>query len=311
MVFTNKFVNRFTREQIYQLLDYFLIENVTYDRRRRYKPTPEFSICVILYFLAYPSRQYEAQRIFGRSASYLSIVFNTNLRYLNSRYRTILDWHPILTYNGMKSYADKLELASSRTSRIFGFLDGTFREICRPIRDQDLYYSGYYRAHGVKFQAIVAPDGLILSYCGPFMGRVHDVIMYNRSQIPEKLRQIMSHQEPLFLYGDSAYESCYRVITPYKQTRPLLDQEIQFNKALSSDRISVEQAFGKVASQFAANQYKGFHRALLQPIAFYYRISVLLTNCHTIFNGNAISRRYRIEPLSLDEYLIPGTVDLL
>lgn len=281
-----------------------------YNRRRRYKPTPELSICIVLHKLAYPSRLRQAQLLFGRSDTYISIVFVTVLKYLDHRYKNVIDWHPTLTYDAMSLYAEKLEQASPHTKNIWGFIDGTFREICRPIRDQQLYYSGYYRAHGVKFQALVAPDGLILSCSGPYMGRVHDILMFHRSGLPERLRELTNNREPLFLYGDIAYQSCFRVITPFKRTRPLLNEEIQFNKALSSDRIGVEQAFGKVATHFATNQYKAFHRALLQPIAFYYRISILLTNCHTIFYGNAISTRYNINPLTLEEYLIPGTIPL-
>jgi hypothetical protein len=286
-------------------LDHFVLENVDYGRRR-YAPTPEFAICTILYYLAYPSRLHEAQLLFGRSATYISVTLKLNLTYLEARYKRVLDWHPSLTYERMESYARRLENVSKHATQIWGFLDGTFREICRPIRDQELFYSGYYRAHGIKYQGIVTPDGLILSLYGPFPGSVHDIFMYRECGIPEKLREIMAEQQQLFLYGDIAYTSCFRVITPFKATHPLTREERRFNKVLSSDRIGVENAFGKVVTQFAMTQFRPNQRALLQPVSLHYRISVLLANIHTIFYGNAITSRYGIKPLSLEDYLIPG-----
>ncbi|EED18933.1 conserved hypothetical protein [Talaromyces stipitatus ATCC 10500] len=194
--------------------------------------------------------------LFGRSATYISVVLKLNLRYLAVRYNHILDWHPTLTYERMATYASSLEKVSKGAIRIWGFIDGTFREICRPIRDQKIFYNGYEGAHGIKYQGTVAPDGLILSLHGPFPGSTHDITMYQSCGLPEKLREIMKQREQLFLYGDIAYTSSFRIITPYKVTRPLTRKEKRLIKVLSSDRIGIENAFGKVVTQFATTQFK-------------------------------------------------------
>ncbi|KAK9371223.1 hypothetical protein V1509DRAFT_613959 [Lipomyces kononenkoae] len=49
---------------------------------------------------------------------------------------------------------------------IWGFIDGTFRPTTCPIEDQRLVYSGYKCAHGFKYQAVVALDGLVTHLFG-------------------------------------------------------------------------------------------------------------------------------------------------
>ncbi len=46
-----------------------------------------------------------------------------------------------------------------------GFIDGTLRKMCQLSFFQKLLYSGYKRAHGIKFQSVVAPDALNLYVC--------------------------------------------------------------------------------------------------------------------------------------------------
>ncbi len=44
-----------------------------------------------------------------------------------------------------------------------GFVDGTVRPICRPGENQCIMYNGHKRVHAIKFQFVVAPNGL--NYC--------------------------------------------------------------------------------------------------------------------------------------------------
>ena len=56
-------------------------------------------------------------------------------------------------------------------SCFWGFIDGTLNATCRPVLDQEEFYSGHKRKHGYKYQAIVTPDGLVSSLMGPFIGK--------------------------------------------------------------------------------------------------------------------------------------------
>lgn len=49
----------------------------------------------------------------------------------------------------------------------FGFVDGTVRPICRPGEMQRTVYNGHKGVHGLKFQSVVLPNGLIANLFGP------------------------------------------------------------------------------------------------------------------------------------------------
>jgi hypothetical protein len=187
---------------------------------------------------------------------------------------------------------------------IWGFIDGTFRSICRPKRHQEALYSGYKKQHGFKYQGIVTPDGMILSLLGPYSGRWNDISIYRISGTKSRIKHLLEGHENLFLFGDSPYEACYRVIAPYKRTQVLSREEITFNRVLSSDRISIEQAFGLITLLWRANSLNINLKALLQPIAVWYEVSVLLTNIYSCLRGNVVSTRYGIKPPLLEEYLM-------
>ena len=44
-------------------------------------------------------------------------------------------------------------------------------------------------------------------------------------------------------------------------------------------------------------------KALKQPVSIYFKNEVLLTNLHSILNGNQISDQFNIQPPSIEEYL--------
>ena len=52
-------------------------------------------------------------------------------------------------------------------SNCWGFVDGTVRPIARPGEYQRVLYNGYKRVHALKFQSVVAPNGMIANLHGP------------------------------------------------------------------------------------------------------------------------------------------------
>ncbi|ODQ76511.1 hypothetical protein LIPSTDRAFT_67431 [Lipomyces starkeyi NRRL Y-11557] len=73
----------------------------------------------------------------------------------------MLEWdYRRLTLETLLRYASNVNKKCGY-SNIWGFIDGTFRPTTRPTENQRLVYSGYKRAHGFKYQAVVTPDGLI------------------------------------------------------------------------------------------------------------------------------------------------------
>lgn len=130
-----------------------------------------------------------------------------------------------------------------------GFIDGTVRPIAQPIDEQQQYYSGHKGYHGIKYQSIVTPDGLISSLYGPELSPKGDWKLWQESGLEQILRQIFTGQgnaaesqnEVLYLYGDPAYAPSYGIRGPYRAGRTgLLPEQEAFNVVMSKYRIVVQ-----------------------------------------------------------------------
>ena len=190
-----------------------------------------------------------------------------------------------LTNERMQHYARALREKGGAAPGVWGFIDGTSRGTCRPKYNQRFYYSGYKKEHGFKYQGIVTPDGLVLSLVEPFEANINDANMYIVSQMPERLQRMFQGKDDLYLYGhgDSTYESCYRVLTPFKDFGGLTSEQRAFNDWLSSDRISVEQAFGIVQNLWHANALTVDLKPILQSVgAWYWFIMISAVSCYCV-----------------------------
>ena len=177
------------------------------------------------------------------------------------------------------------------------------RPICRPTRYQKQCYNGHKRVHALKYQSIVAPNGIIANLFGPIEGRRHDSFMLAESKIlPELEAKNVGEVEPFCVYGDPAYPLRPELQAPFKGSRLTIHQH-DFNKRMSMSRISVEWAFGKVLSLFAFVDFKKNQRLNLLPLAKYFKVAVILTNIHTCFNGSQINEFFKCNPLSVEQYL--------
>ena len=68
----------------------------------------------------------------------------------------------------LESYACAIQLKGSPLPNCFGFIDGTVlvRPICRPDENRRVVYNGHKRVHGLKFQSVVLPYGMIANLYG-------------------------------------------------------------------------------------------------------------------------------------------------
>ena len=297
--------SRFTKQEIHLLLPLLDLDSIQW--RTRYAPSSELALCLVLVRLSWPQRLFELTLTFGRSMAFLSSVYADTVEHLCRRYGRMLRWHPILQYRRLRQYSRAIGRAGGWRGRgtIWGFIDGTFRGTCRPEEEQRLLYSGYKRRHGFKYQAIVCPDGLIGSIDGPYEGKANDHAMVHASGLEEDLARVCRGHRQLYLFGDQAYKHLDGIFGPYSGGRSLTGDKAAFNRCLSSIRIAVEQAFGQTQNLWLSNAFGIQLRPGLQPVASYYLVSVLLTNCFTCMNGNASGSRFLVDPPTIEEYLIP------
>ena len=116
----------------------------------------------------------------------------------------------------------------------------------------------------------------------------------------------MDGHSTLYLYGDPSYKYSYRVIAPFKHPRgcPALEKwQQKTNERLFSVRISVEHTFGHTQVLWTYTAYGKGLRAGSSPVAAYFAVAILLTNCLTCLRGNQTSERFVVDPPSVEEYL--------
>ena len=91
----------------------------------------------------------------------LDFVYDTHSHRINQ-------WNPtILSPADLQIYSDSIAAKGTALQNCFGFIDGTVRPICRPSEQQRILYNGHERLHGLKFQSVALPNGLIGNMYGP------------------------------------------------------------------------------------------------------------------------------------------------
>ena len=101
--------------------------------------------------------------VFGRLAPELFMINNTVIdRVYNHHRHRIMDWNlnvlnPIQLKRGSSFFYKGAALRNC-----FGFVS----PISRPVQNQRVVYKRYKRVHGLKFQSVVIPNGLIAHLYG-------------------------------------------------------------------------------------------------------------------------------------------------
>ncbi|KXS09095.1 hypothetical protein M427DRAFT_105993, partial [Gonapodya prolifera JEL478] len=207
-----------------------------------------------------------------------------------------------LTQGKLTTFCHAIMGAGSPLDNVFGFVDGTVKEITWPELNQRLYYNGHKWMHGLKYTSIIFPDG-IMCLTGPFVGRYHNVSIWRMSGMEDILQKkaFDTNNRRIYVYGDPAYLSALGVIPAY---RGYLTQAVQeFNTAMVKIRIAVEWGFAKVCSQWAHLDFAPNLKTGLSPVGLYYIVAVLFSNCHTCIYGHQVLEKFMLDPPSLEEYL--------
>lgn len=213
----------------------------------------------------------------------------------------------LMTQPLLQSYANAVFAKSGYLRHVVAFIDGTLRPCCRSggaggIR-QRVLYSGHKRRHGIKFQSVSLPNGIIWHLWGPVGGSRNDNHMLAASNMIAFLTAALL-PFGFYIYGDAAYPMSPVLMVGYDRILATVLQ-LAFNKAMSRSRITVEWCFGKVLLlfphlDFARNLRMG--RSKIQPLGQKYRAGVILTNFHTCLYGSATSQYFGLTPPTLEQY---------
>jgi len=154
---------------------------------------------------------------------------------------------------------------------------------------------------------------------GPVNGARHDGTVLRRSRILPILHDVCRGGplawsgapnglgEDYRLFGDSAYPLTTFLWRMYKGVLAAAGWRAAFNADMSPERATAEWGFGKIVGLWPFLDYRKKHKVLLSPVGRHFGVANVLTNMHTILSdGNALSRRYGLEPPSLDAYMRGG-----
>jgi hypothetical protein len=261
----------------------------------RYSCPYETGILLCFHRLARPRRiRPEMESYFSMRKSKISAVIST---FMEAIYHLAVPYlsNPSLFKHRFAFYNSLIEKKSGLTNLgIWGFIDGTLRKTCRPHQFQRLLYSGHKRCHGVKFQSVVIPDGLIALLYGPIPGSRHDGFMLGESGLLPLLRDAMPPDSPRIfaLFGDAAYPQSAYLFGGFRQPVPG-SQRAKWNKKMSKVREVVEWLYKEVITNWAFLDFKASMKIFKFPVAQYYMVGAFLTNLHTCCYGSETAQYFK------------------
>ena len=103
---------------------------------------------------------------------------------------------------------------------------------------------------------------------------------------------------PLCVYGDPTYPLRMHLQTPFRNVI-LIPQMVNFNKAMSSVRVSVEWL---LVEYFKFVDFKKNLKIGLSSMGKIYIVCTLLGNALTCLYGNTTSEVFELDPPTLEEY---------
>ena len=181
--------------------------------------------------------------------------------------------------------------------------------------------SGYIKAHGLKYQTTLFPNGMVAGVFGTSSNN-NDVGVLNLSRLTQHLENLLFPQYVMpggllpALYGDSVFlgHNYSTIISRYDPVGTLEQQRMlrRLNFRMSGIRQSIEHMYGQLFNLFhllkTPRQFKLYNNGELA-----YRTGVVcffLLNCYTCFNGSACNSMFNTFPPTIQEYL-PMEEDLL
>lgn len=302
---------RFSKSAVSELLEGSgLHDNIFVDETFRCSALE--GLCMLLRRLSYPTRLTDfGTEPFHRSVPAASRIINRTLDFLHERYCERLRFdRRIINRERFEEYRKHLEDSGCPIHEAAGFIDGTQVPMCRPVKGQRAFYSGYKNTHGMRYQALVHPDGMVSAFSKSFSVKMSDSGVLRESKILSPLEEICKDEnnEVLFIiYGDHGYARSDVIKTP---PRGLFDLPHEspvrmFYKSMSSYRESVEWWFGYIKNTFKFIDFKKDLKILLQSVGKYVEICGLLANSRNVWKQNEISTVTGMQPTfkSIKEYL--------
>ena len=138
--------------------------------------------------------------------------------------------------------------------------------------------------HSIKFQSVVAPNGLVANLYGPVEGKRHDSGMLAESGLLDdlELHSFAPNGDPLCIYGDPAYPLRVHLQAGFKGAN-LTPQQKEWNKQMSAVRVSVKWIFEDIINYFKFLDFRKNLKVGLSAVSKMYIVCALLHNARCCF----------------------------
>ena len=228
---------------------------------------------------------------FGMDEKQISRCFNLISKYLYHKYAYRLSKIEIWEKH-FDTFAEKMTIYGSPFPNLIGIIDGNFMRCSRPggagnwisTMDQRVIYSGKQKTHGLKFLAVVFPNGFV-SLFGPVAGAMHDATLLDESGWAQYLYNVETQTGKHFcLFGDSAFGCCRYIQSMLKGA--LLPGGRYFNALMSRIRIHIENVFALQSNIFNFLSHEQALKIGTSPVHEHYINATFLMNIRNILYGN-------------------------
>ena len=136
----------------------------------------------------------------------------------------------MLQADKLQKYADKIHQKGAPLDNCFGFIDGTLREITRPQINQRIVYNGHKRVHGIKFQSVALPNGMIANLNGPYEGRKHYSTMLCESNWRKIFYKLLGIMDIPCVYTEILHTRLDYTFKPHTEVQTLLPINMHLTK---------------------------------------------------------------------------------
>jgi len=190
----------------------------------------------------------------------------------------------------MPAFRETLKRNGCPFDTCIGFIDGTLVAMNRPRGGyspvtmdgiQRSVYSGHKKRHGLKYQCVILPNGIIGDFYGPVLGRRTDGFMLAQSNLLNRMHTLQIGGVQYVVYGDPAYALSRYIVRAYKGPN-LSARRRRLNRRMRPLRISVEWGFGGIEQQWGLLRYPKGMYLMKQPLAKIYTAAALLHNLHVL-----------------------------
>ena len=120
--------------------------------------------------------------------------------------------------------------------------------------NERIEYFNRKQDYSIVVQAVADASFKFLDVSTGFPGSIHDARILRLSKLHREVgqgnwlngpsKQIGACEVRPLLVGDSAYPLSTWLMKPFKQTPPLTESQLRYNRALSQARVVIEQAYG-------------------------------------------------------------------